>query len=350
MREWIYNPVAPLNTQARSAAQERQGQLTKPPGSLGQLEEIALQLAAMQGREKPAVEQPFIAIFAGDHGVAAEGVSAFPQEVTAQMIGNFANGGAAISVLAKLHGAAFEVVNLGTVTKTPMPGVINLELGEGTANMATEPAMSEQQLAAALQAGSDSVTRALAANCDLFIGGEMGIANTTAATALGSALSGVSVADLVGPGTGLDSHGVDHKRLVIEASLALHRDSQLPLEWLRRVGGFELAALAGAYIASAQRGLPALVDGFICTAAALAACAINPEVRQWLLFSHGSAEPGHQQLLENLDATPLLDIGLRLGEGSGAALTLPLIQQACQLHAGMATFAEAMVAGKIDGQ
>jgi nicotinate-nucleotide--dimethylbenzimidazole phosphoribosyltransferase len=330
---------------ASEAAATRQSQLTKPAGALGQLEAIAIQLAGLQGRAQPQIERPWLSLFAGDHGVVAEGVSAFPQAVTAQMLHNFVNGGAAISVLAKVQNIPLEVIDLGTIDPhLALPGVCHLRLGAGTANFAQGPAMTVEQCQLALAAGRNAVARAQAAGADLFLAGEMGIGNTTAATALACALSAATVAQLVGPGTGLDQAGVAHKQAVIERALALHgAHLSEPFEALRRVGGFELAALTGAYLACAQSGIPALVDGFICTAAALCAQQLNPACAPWLLFAHAGAEPGHAALLASVNAQPLLDLGLRLGEGSGAALALPLIKLACALHAGMATFQQAAV-------
>jgi nicotinate-nucleotide--dimethylbenzimidazole phosphoribosyltransferase len=346
---WLHAPVKPLNRDMQQAALARQAQLTKPPGALGQLEQLAVRLAAMQGAERPAVDRVAIAIFAADHGIAAENVSAFPQAVTGEMVKNFAHGGAAISVLAKMLAAQLEVVNLGTVNDPgEMPGVLRHVIAAGTANFAQGPAMDEEQLMRALQAGHDSVQRARQAGAQLYIGGEMGIANTTAAAALACALLGATPAALAGPGTGLDHKGVAHKAAVIERALALHAAHLgTPLECLRRVGGFEIAALSGAYLAAAQHGLPVLVDGFISSVAALVAVRCNPNINDWLLYAHASAEPGHRRVLEALQAQPLLSLGMRLGEGSGAASAVPLLRLACALHNGMATFAEAAVSGKL---
>ncbi|MDO4709301.1 MAG: nicotinate-nucleotide--dimethylbenzimidazole phosphoribosyltransferase [Pseudomonadota bacterium] len=342
--EWLHAPVAVLDTQMREAALQHQMQLTKPPGSLGRLEMLAVKLAAMQARAKPVIQKPWIAIFAADHGVAAENISAFPQAVTGQMLANFASGGAAISVLANNLGAALEVVNLGVVNDLgEIQGVKRAWIAPCTENFCQKPAMSPAQLAAALEAGRDSVQRARDAGADIFIGGEMGIGNTTAATALASALLNVPAGQLAGAGTGLSPEGIAHKASVIGRALALHAGQAQPLDWLRCVGGFEIAALSGAYIAAAQAALPVLVDGFISSAAALAAVHIQPKVRDWLLFSHRSGEQGHEQLLQAMAAEPLLDLGLRLGEGSGAATALPLLRLACALHGQMATFAQAGV-------
>ena len=345
---WLDQPCAALNETAGLQALERQGQLTKPPGALGQLESVAVILAAMQGAEKPQVDRVQISIFAADHGVAVEGVSAFPQAVTGEMVKNFARGGAAICVLAKSLDATLEVVNLGTVNDPgDLPNVLRVVIAPSTANFAVEPAMTKTQLALALQAGRSSVLRAKQASVQLFICGEMGIANTTSAAAIACALLQESPQLLAGPGTGLDSHGVAHKAEVIARSLALHDLScDEPLDVLRCLGGFEIAALTGAYLAAAQHGIPVLIDGFITTVAAMLAVQINPEVRGWLLFAHTSAEPGHQRVLDALVAKPLLHLGMRLGEASGAAVAVPLLRVACVLHNDMATFAEAAVSRK----
>ncbi|WP_460156105.1 nicotinate-nucleotide--dimethylbenzimidazole phosphoribosyltransferase [Pseudomonas sp. S2_H10] len=347
-QSWWLNPCKPVDTQAVEQARARQQQLTKPAGSLGQLESVAVQLAGLQGRVKPSLEQVWIAIFAGDHGVVAEGVSAFPQEVTGQMLLNFVSGGAAISVLARQLGASLEVVDLGTVTPSlDLPGVRHLNLGPGTANFVQGPAMTEAQGQLALQAGRDSVLRAKADGAQLYIGGEMGIGNTTAASALACALLDCPVDHLTGPGTGLNAAGVSHKAQVIGRALTLHGAQRGDaLQTLFNLGGFEIAALVGACLACAQEGVAVLVDGFICSVAALVAVRLNAECRQWLLFGHRGAEPGHRHVLETLNAQPLLDLGLRLGEGSGAALAVPLLRLACDLHGQMATFAEAAVADR----
>ncbi len=347
-QHWWLLPCQAADPLIQQQALERQQQLTKPAGSLGQLEQVAVQLAALQGRLKPRVDQVWISIFAGDHGIVAEGVSPYPQEVTAQMLLNFVSGGAAISVLAGQLDAQLEVVDLGTATLTEdLPGVRHLHIGAGTANFAHTPAMTGAQGMLALQAGRDSVGRAVAAGMQLFIGGEMGIGNTSAASALASVMLQCPVSDLTGPGTGLDAQGVSHKAQVLQRALDLHQlQGKDPLTQLLCFGGFEIAALTGAYLACAQEGLPALVDGFICTVAALVAVRLNPGCRDWLLFGHRGAEPGHRITLAALQAQPLLELGLRLGEGSGAALAVPLLRLACATHGQMATFAEAAVADR----
>lgn len=347
--EWLNRPLKNLDETARAAALRRQAQLTKPPGALGELEKAAVFLAAAQGRERPRVDSIWISVYAGDHGVVEEGVSAFPQAVTAEMVKNFARGGAAISVLARQLGARLEVIDLGTASGlADVPGVEHLGLGSGAANSTLGPAMSAEQCARAMAAGRRSVERACREGADLFIGGEMGIGNTTAAAALGCALLDETPERLAGPGTGLAPAGVARKAAVIGRALARHlTHCDTPLEALRRLGGFEIAALSGAYLACAQAGLAVLVDGFIATTAALAAERIRPGAANWFLYGHGSAEPGHSRLLAALNARPLLSLDMRLGEGSGAAVAAPLLRLACALHDGMATFAEAAVSEKL---
>lgn len=342
---WIEHPCLPIDAMAANAAQRRQDQLTKPRGSLGRLEAMAIRLAGLQGTPTPSTDPVQILLFAADHGVAAEGVSAFPQSVTNQMVRNIAGGGAAIAVLARALDARMEILDLGTAEDPgPIPGVRSERIGPGTANLAQGPAMTDAQLAAAMNTGRAAAERAVDGGARLLIAGEMGIANTTPATALACALLDLPADALVGPGTGLDQAGIAHKAHVITTALDLHlATGRTPLELLGRLGGFELAATVGAFITAAQRGLPVLVDGFIVSASALAAVRIQPEVRDWLLFSHRSAEPGHHRIMAALEADPLLDLGLRLGEGTGAATAVPLLRLACALHNQMATFGEAGV-------
>jgi nicotinate-nucleotide--dimethylbenzimidazole phosphoribosyltransferase len=342
---WLGAAAAPRDATAAAAALTRQRDLTKPPGSLGRLEGLAVRLAALQGVERPRAERVYIVVFAGDHGVARTGVSAYPQAVTGQMVANFAAGGAAICVLAREIGAELEILDLGTLDQAnPPPGVRRVGLGPGTADLAQGAAMTSAQCAASLAEGRGAAERARSAGADLFIAGDMGIGNTTAAAALACALLGRPASDLTGPGTGLDAEGVARKAALIDGALALHGHTLAdPLEALRRLGGFEVAAMTGAYVACAQFGLPAVVDGFIAGAAALCATRLSPGVAEWLFFAHRSAEPGHALVLSALGAEPLLDLRMHLGEGSGAAVAVPLLRLACALHAGMATFAEAGV-------
>ncbi|MBS0424845.1 MAG: nicotinate-nucleotide--dimethylbenzimidazole phosphoribosyltransferase [Proteobacteria bacterium] len=343
--DWLKAPLAQLNAEMHRLAQQRQEQLTKPPGSLGRLEEIATRLSALQNTQRPSADRAHIVIFAADHGVAVEGVSAFPQSVTAEMIRNFARGGGAINVLARTLGASLEIINLGTVHEIQaLENVRDRRLGPGTANFVHEPAMTWEQLGQALTAGSEAIECAQSASRQPFIGGEMGIGNTTSATALACLLLHEDPVLLTGRGTGLDAAGVMHKMAIIKRALALHRPQiNSPLDALRRVGGFEITALTGAYIRGAQLGLPVLIDGFISSAAALAAEHIAPGCKEWFIFSHRSAESGHAAILKALDADPLIDLNMRLGEGSGAAVALNLLRMACALHNEMATFSEAHV-------
>ncbi|MGQ9659695.1 MAG: nicotinate-nucleotide--dimethylbenzimidazole phosphoribosyltransferase [Thermochromatium sp.] len=342
---WTQEPCRPIDQQAASAARARQDQLTKPRGSLGRLEEMAIRLAGMQGTDRPTPDPVRILQFVSDHGVAAEGVSLFPREVTLQMLYNIARGGAAISVMAEAIGAVMEIFDLGIVTDPgPVANVRSERLGPGTGNIAREPAMTEAQLAGAFAVGRTAVERAFDEGARLLICGEMGIGNTTPATALACALLGLEPSLLTGPGTGLDAQGVAHKAQVIATALELHaRPEHGPLELLRRLGGFDIAASTGAFIRAAQLGLPILVDGFIISSAALVATRINPGVRDWMLFAHGSAEPGHRRMMEALDADPYLDLRMRLGEATGGAALVPLLRLACAVHQNMATFEEAGV-------
>lgn len=343
--DWWQQPAPEYGRAIWTEAEAHQQQLTKPPGSLGQLEAVAIQLAAMQGQLKPMITAPHVTIFAADHGVVKHNVSAFPQAVTVEMVRNFSRGGAAIAVLARAHQMPLTVVNVGTATEIgPLPSVHNASVSRGTRSFLEAAAMSSEQLQQALNEGRLAVERAVAAGCDLWIGGEMGIGNTTSAAAVAAALLSCSGETIAGAGTGLDQDGVAHKAAVIQQGIDLH-GGQLddPLSVLQHLGGFEIAALCGGFIAAAQQKLPVLVDGFITSVAALVAVRAQPSVRPWLLFAHRSAEQGHQKVLEALEASPLLDMGMRLGEGSGAAVALPLLQQACLLHGEMATFAEAGV-------
>ncbi|PSF13364.1 nicotinate-nucleotide--dimethylbenzimidazole phosphoribosyltransferase [Marinobacter fuscus] len=341
---WLSPIPTPSHSHAATAS-ERQNTLTKPPGSLGQLEQLAITLCGQQHTDQPSADRVHMAIFAGDHGVCDEGISAFPQAVTAQMIGNFAGGGAAISVMARQLGAALEVVNLGTVGDVAegLPGVIDARIRPGTRNFALEPAMTELEVAAALQAGDAAAERAHRAGADLFIAGDMGIGNTTSASAIACQLLGQPPESLTGPGTGLNAEGVRHKAAVITKSLARHGSDTAPLAVLASLGGLEIAAITGAILGAASRGIPVLVDGFIVSVAALVACKQQPELQHWLHFAHHSAEPGHKAVLQALMAQPLLNLGMRLGEGSGAAVAVPLLRAACALHNQMASFASAGV-------
>lgn len=345
MTPWHAAPTAGLCEASRAAAGARQDRLTKPQGSLGRLEGIAIQLAARQRTGRPSLDRVAVIVFAADHGIAAEGVSAFPSEVTRQMLANYVGGGAAISVLARNLGASLTVVDVGTIGGREPAGVVVERIANGTRNFAGEAAMTPGECARALAAGARAVD-AIAPAAQLLVLGEMGIGNTTSASAVATAMLGHPPADLVGAGTGVDAEKIALKARLIEAALVragcLSRPIGAP-DALVLVGGFEIAALAGAMVRAAQAGVSVAVDGFIATVAALCAVDLNPGVRDWLTFAHRSHERGHGLVLDALGAQPLLDLGMRLGEGSGAAVAVPLLRLACALHNEMATFDEAAV-------
>ena len=312
---------------ARAAAGARQAQLTKPPGSLGRLEEIAIFMAGWQGRERPRIECGRAVIFAGNHGVVARGVSAFPAAVTAQMVANFAAGGAAINALAAGAGLSLAVVPLA--------------LDRPTNDFTQESALAQAECLNALNAGAQAVSDA-----DLLVLGEMGIGNTTSASALATASFGGTAAEWVGPGTGVDAAGLAHKVAAVEAGLARHAGALgSSFEMLRRLGGREIAAIAGAVLAARHARVPVVLDGFIATAAVAPLASAEPSIVDHLIAGHCSAEPGHRRLLSRLGLRPLLELNMRLGEGSGAAVAAGVIRAALAAHDGMATFAEAGVAG-----
>ncbi|MEZ5844184.1 MAG: nicotinate-nucleotide--dimethylbenzimidazole phosphoribosyltransferase [Hyphomicrobiaceae bacterium] len=336
---WIADPVPAPSESARAEARRRQDMLAKPAGSLGVLERIVVTLAGMQATPLPSAEVVPIVVFAADHGVAAEKVSPYPSSVTVSMLRNFVDGGAAIAVLARALGLRLSVIDAGTLAEEPVAGVITDKPCCGTRDLALGPAMTEAEVAHALAAGRRAVMR-ISNGADLVILGEMGIANTTAAAAVAAAILGLPARALAGAGTGLDAAGIAHKAEVIATALRVNRlasGEASPIDALTRVGGLEIAALTGAIIAAAQLRLPVLVDGFIVSVAALAACRMVPGVRDWLIFSHCSAEQGHAVVLAALEAEPVATLGLRLGEGSGAAVVLPLVRLACALNANMAT-------------
>ena|SRR5450631_1213508 len=347
--EWVHHDCPAISLSHRDAALARQGELTKPPGALGRLESLAVELAALQHTDRPSADRVPIIIFAGDHGIVAQGVSAFPQEVTIAMLANFAGGGAAISVLARELGSTLEVVDAGTLAETPLPGIVTDKPRRGTRDFSKGAALEPAEVAFAFGCGRRAVTRALGQVPDLLIFGEMGIGNTTTSATIAAALLGIAPDLMAGRGTGLDSAGRARKAEIIASALSHHglASGASPEHVLCAVGGLEIAAICGAMIAAAQNRIPVLVDGFIVSVAALAAVRINPSCRPYLLFSHRSAEQGHRLVLEAFEPRPLLDLDLRLGEGSGAALALPILRLACALHNRMATFAQAAVPGRI---
>ena len=317
---------------------------TKPLGALGQLEGLALQLGLIQRSDTLAFSHPQMLVFAADHGVAAEGVSAFPQAVTMQMVANMLAGGAAINVLARQHGFALHVVDAGVAGDlADHPQLIKRSTGRGTQNLAVGAAMTAQQMHAALKAGAD-VLASLPGNVVAF--GEMGIANTSPAALLLHRLAGVSIEDATGRGTGLTDPQLAHKQAVLSQAAALHKNATEPLDALAALGGFEIAMMTGAMLQAAAERRVILVDGFIAGSAALVACALAPSAKDYMVFCHRSAERGHHLLLAHLKATPLLDVGMRLGEGTGALLAWPLVQSAALLMNEMASFESAGVSGK----
>jgi len=334
-----------INLETLELAKQRQNRLTKPPGSLGQLESVAIQLAGCQGKVCPEINQPWISVFAADHGITEESVSAFPAVVTQEMVKNFSAGGAAITVIAAQENASFEVVDVGVLNDvSPLPSLVSDRVAAGSFNFAKQAAMSDEMMQNAMKVGKRAVTRAINDDSDLFIAGEMGIGNTSSATAIISQICQQPVAKLVGRGTGVDDKQLLHKRHVLESALALHQaEMQSPEAVLRCVGGLEIAALTGAYLECARIGLPMVVDGVISCAAALIAYEIDPQVKPWMMFGHQSVEPAQKAVFNQLKVKPLLDLSMRLGEGSGAAMAIPIIRLACALHANMATFEEAQV-------
>lgn len=342
--EWVTQNCPEISAVHCEAAIARQAQLTKPTGALGRLEQLAIELAGLQATECPRAARVPIIIFAGDHGIVAQGVSAYPQAVTIAMMANFAAGGAAISVLAREFGSPLEVVDAGTLAEAAMPGIVTDKPRHGTRDFSLEAALTPAELAFAFETGRRAVARAEANQPDILIFGEMGIGNTTASAAIAASLLGLSAEEIVGSGTGVDAAGRAHKARVIDAAIARHGVAGAsPENILCAVGGLEIAAISGAIVAAAQARIPVLIDGFIVSVAALAAVRLNPSCQPFLLFSHQSAEQGHRLVLRALNVQPLVSLDLRLGEGSGAAIALPLVRSACALHNGMATFAQANV-------
>ena len=317
---------------------------TKPLGSLGHLEALARQIGLIQQSTQPAITEPAIIVFAADHGVVAEGISAYPQDVTWQMVENFLGNGAAINVFARQNNSALYIVDAGVKHDFgPRDGLLDRKQGQGTRNFAQEPAMTAQECASAMQAGMDLVDT-LPGNVLGF--GEMGIGNTTAAAALMHKLTGTPVAQCVGAGTGLSADGVLHKQRVIEAAVIKHAQAMEALDVLATFGGFEIAMMAGAMLKAAERRMVLLIDGFIVSSALLVAARLQPAILDYCVFAHCSDENGHRQLLASLDARPLLQLDLRLGEGTGSALALPLLHAAVNFLAQMATFGSAQVSEK----
>jgi nicotinate-nucleotide--dimethylbenzimidazole phosphoribosyltransferase len=344
----VASRIRPLDEDAMRAARERQDQLTKPQGSLGRLEELAVKVAGITGQVRPQLPRKAVIVLAADHGVAVEGVSAYPQAVTAQMVQNFLVGGAAINVLARQAGARVVVADLGVATEiTEHPNLVNKKIGYGTRSMTAGPAMSVEETLAAVSAGIEIVESEIAQGLDLVATGDMGIGNTTASSAIVAAITGRPVPEVTGRGTGVDDAGWHRKVAAIERALAVNRpDPADPLDVLAKVGGYEIAGLVGVILGAAAYRLPIIIDGFISGAAALIATELCPVVHGYLIAAHNSFEIGHRVMLERMELVPLLNLNLRLGEGTGAALAMHLVDDALAVLDKMATFEEAGVSDK----
>lgn len=339
--------VSPTSPAAEEAAWTRLDQLTKPARSLGRLEELAARVARVQGTDRPSVERKLVILCAGDHGVVAQGVSPFPQDVTWQMVANFVDEGAAINQIADSIGAEVRVYDVGVARDlSGMPGVEHRKVALGTADMALGPAMTREECAQAVLVGIEAAREAAEQGFTLIATGEMGIGNSTAAAALTCAFATAAPEDAVGRGTGLDDAGVAHKADVVRNALAVNRVQELDaLGVLAAVGGLEIAALAGVVIGAAEERVCVVSDGFISGSATLAALALCPDARDYVFPSHLSVEPGHAAIMRALQMQPVLDLDMRLGEGTGAALAMGIIDASCRMLSGMATFAEAAVSG-----
>ncbi|MDP2952793.1 MAG: nicotinate-nucleotide--dimethylbenzimidazole phosphoribosyltransferase [Chloroflexota bacterium] len=337
--------IGPLDEKATASARARQDTLTKPQGSLGRLEELSVQVAGITGQERPRFPHKVVVTMAGDHGVAAQGVSAYPADVTPQMVLNFLRGGAGINVLARHAGARVVVVDMGVAAELPShPKLMNKKVRLGTADMSQGPAMSRAEALRSLEAGIEVVEQELARGLDLLATGDMGIGNTTASSAVAAVFTGKPVFAVTGRGTGLDDAGLQRKIAIIETALAVNRpDPQDPLDVLAKVGGLEIGGIAGAILAGAAHRRPVVIDGFISGAAALIAAALCPRAKDYMIAAHCSVERGHRLVLEHLGLKPLLDLNLRLGEGTGATLGMFLVEAAARVLDEMATFAEAGV-------
>ena len=340
--------IRPLDGKAMAQAGARQAQLTKPQGSLGRLEELSVKLAGIQGKPIPEIKHKAIITMAGDHGVVAEGVSLWPQEVTVQMVYNFLRGGAAINVLARQIGARVIVVDMGVAADlAPDAHLLSRKVAHGTGNISQGPAMTAEQAVKAVEAGIEIVAGEVARGLDIVGTGDMGIGNTTASSAICAVMTGRPVAGVTGRGTGVTGKQLAHKREVVEKALDVNRpDPKQPLDVLAKVGGFEIGGLVGVMLAAAAYRIPVVIDGFISGAAALLATALAPGLGDFLIAGHVSAEAGHRVLLRHLGLKPLLDLDMRLGEGTGAALGIFLAEAAARVLAEMPTFAEAGVSEK----
>lgn len=340
--------IKPIRSELAAPTQKRLDNLTKPQGSLGVLEDLAKQIVCVTGKETPAIKNKLVLVMAGDHGIVKEGVSAYPQEVTPQMVANFLHGGAGINVLARHVGARIKVVDLGVARDLEShPELVGKKIGYGTANMLKGPAMSKAQAMSSLEAGIAVVEEELPAGIDLMGVGEMGIGNTTSSSAIVALVTGEAVAGVTGRGTGLDDEQLKNKIKIIEEVLKINKpDPRDGIDILAKIGGFEIGGMAGAMIAGAANNIPVMIDGFISGAAALIAVKIEPKVKAYLIASHCSVEIGHKAALKWLGLKPLFDLNLRLGEGTGAALGIGLAEASVKILTEMATFDSAGVSKK----
>ena len=340
--------IKPLDKEAMQKARERQDTLTKPQGSLGRLEEISIRLAGIQGRALPRIEQKAVITMAGDHGVVAEKVGNWPQEVTVQMVYGFLSGHAGINVIARHVGARVIVVDMGVASElAPGSQLLSRKVAPGTQNMAQGPAMTEEQAIKAIETGIEIVAAEAAKGLDIVGTGDMGIGNTTPSAAICAVMTGHPVDEVTGRGTGIDDELLAHKASVIKRAIEVNRpDASRPLDVLAKVGGFEIGGLAGVMLGAAARRIPVVIDGFISGAAALIATALAPGLKEYLFAAHLSAESGHRRLLEHLGLEPLLLLEMRLGEGTGAGLGISLAEASARILSDMVTFAEAGVSEK----
>ena len=343
-----FNTAIPLLDQnTMEQARTRQQQLTKPPGSMGRLEDIAIQMAGITHQVLPAIPRKAVIVMAADHGVTAESVSAYPSEVTPQMVLNFLHGGAAINAIAHATGAEVVVVDIGVAEEIQHSNLLSRKIMAGTANMAQGPAMTREQAQAAINVGMDVAMSLMQQGVDMLVTGDMGIGNTTASSAITAVLTRAPVQLVTGRGTGLDDTQLAHKIAIIERAISRNSpDATDPLDVLAKVGGLEIAGLVGVILAAATQSVPVVIDGFISGAAALVATQLVPAVRDYLFAGHVSVERGHHVILEQLKLSPILDLNMRLGEGTGAVLAMTIIDAALRLHREMATFAEAGVSDK----
>ena len=344
----LISNIRPLDEEAMKAARERQSNLAKPAGSLGMLEELSIQVAGIQGRPMPEIRNKVVIVMAADHGVAVEEVSAYPSEVTRQMVSNMLKGGAAINILSRQVGVRVVLVDIGVAYDFPEhPGLINRKIRAGTGNIKTGPAMSRKEAVEAVLVGAEVANNEIGWGADIIAMGEMGIGNSTPSAAIAGVITNKPVSDIVGRGTGVDDEGLKRKITAVERALLVNNPNRNDgLDILAKVGGLEIAGLVGVVLAAAVNHQPVVVDGFISSAAAMIAVILCPQVRDYLIAAHNSREKGHKMILDWLELTPVIDLHLALGEGTGAILAIPIVEASCRILKEMATFSEAGVSNK----